>query len=153
MAVVMRKFLLFEAGGRSFGLRIGDVERVVHAVRPAPLPHGPAAIAGVFNLQGTAVPVIDVGVWCGELAKEVRLDDLFVVVRAHGRCVALHVESAQGVIEIPDTSIQPAGSAMMPAAHFHGVAMLERGVVFLPDVENFLAAAKTAQAFDQATAA
>lgn len=153
MAVVMREFLLFEAGGRSFGLRIGDVERVVHAVRPVPLPHGPAAIEGIFNLHGTAVPVIDLGVWCGEIAKEVRLDDIFVVLHVGERRVALHVESAQGVVEVPDTSIQPAGSAMMPAAHFHGVAMLERGVVFLPDVESFLAAAQFAQGFGETVAA
>jgi len=153
MAVVTREFLLFEAGGRSFGLHIDDVERVVHAVRPVPLPHSPAAIEGIFNLHGAAVPVLDLSVWFGEPPKEVRLDDLFVVLRTSGRKVALHVERALGVWEIPAASVQPADSALVSAGHFHGVTMIDSHIVFLPDIQSFLAAVEQVQTYNEATAA
>jgi purine-binding chemotaxis protein CheW len=153
MAVAAQEFLLFEAGGRSFGFRIDIVEQVVTAVRPMTLPHAPAAIEGIFNLHGTAVPVVDLNAWFGDPPRDVRLDDLFVVLRIPGRAIALHVERANGVSTIADAAIQSADNAMVGAARFLGVAMSDNGIVFLPDIEAFVAAIQSLESFDEATAA
>lgn len=136
------EILVFEAGARSFGLPIGDIERVVPAVRPVPLPHAPAAFEGILNLQGTAIPVLDLCAWLGDAPREVRLEDLMIVLRTGSTHVALHVERARGVFEIASASIQPAETILPSARHFAGVAMVEGGIVFLPDVANFIAAAQ-----------
>lgn len=138
----MREFLLFEAGRRVFGLPIGDVERVVHAVRPVPLPHGPAAIEGLFNLHGTAIPVLDLNVWFGDAPRDVGLSDLLIVLRAGSARVALHAERARGVAVIASSAIQPAATVLASAERFSGVAMIENEIVLLPDVASFLAAVK-----------
>lgn len=136
----MREILLFEAGGRMFGLPIGDVERVVHAVRPVPLPHGPAAIEGLLNLHGTAIPVLDLNVWFGDAPRDVGLNDLMIVLHAGAVRVALHAERARGVAVIAASAVQPAATILASADHFSGVVMIENEIVLLPDVASFLAA-------------
>lgn len=152
MSQALREFLLFDAGGRTFGLLIGDVERVIHAVRPVPLPHAPAFIEGLLNLHGTAIPVLDLNVWFGDAPRGTGLSDLMIVLRAGHSRVALHAEHARGVAAIADTAIQPAGTVLASSDHFAGVVMIEDRIVLLPDVASFLAAAKTIE-LREATAA
>jgi chemotaxis signal transduction protein len=148
-----REILVFEAGGRAFGLAIGDIERVVHAVRPLPLPHGPAFIAGLLNLHGTAIPVLDLNAWFGDSPREVGIEDLMIVLRAGAARVALHVERARGVAAIAAAAVQPASSVLAHPQHFSGVVMIDDEIVLLPDVESFLAAVKEAEVPRKATAA
>jgi purine-binding chemotaxis protein CheW len=137
-----REILLFEAGCRTFGLPLENVERVVHAVRPVPLPHGPAVIEGLLNLNGTAIPVLDLNVWFGDAPSEVGLNDLMIVLRAGVLRVALHAARARGVVSIAASAVQPATSVLASADHFSGVVMIENEIVLLPDIESFLAAVK-----------
>lgn len=152
MSEVTREILLFEAGGRMFGLPVDDVERVVHAVRPVPLPHGPAFVEGLLNLHGTAIPVLDLNVWFGDAPREVGLSDLMVVLRAGSACVALHAERARGVATIAASVVQPAATVLASDDHFAGVVMIQNEIVLLPDVTSFLAAVKNI-ALCEATAA
>ncbi|HEY4125372.1 MAG TPA: chemotaxis protein CheW [Rhizomicrobium sp.] len=137
-----REILVFEAGGRLFGLGIEDVERVLPALRPVPLPQSAAGFQGIVNLHGDAITVIDLRAWFGDSAREVRVDDLLIVLRAGKRRVALHVERALGVTAISQSDVQPAQRLMPSARHFAGVVMIEGGIVFLPDVPGFISAAE-----------
>ncbi len=152
MSRMTREILLFEAGGRTFGLPLENVERVVHAVRPVALPHGPAVIEGLLNLHGTPIPVLDLNVWFGDAPREVALNDLMIVLRAGVKRVALHAARARGVVSIAASSVQPATSVLASADHFSGVAMIENEIVLLPDIESFLAAVKHVE-LREATAA
>lgn len=152
MSQVLREILLFEAGGRMFGLPVGDVERVVHAVRPVPLPHGPAFVEGLLNLHGTAIPMLDLNVWFGDAPRDVGLGDLMIVLRAGSARVALHAEHARGVATVAVSAIQPATAVLASADHFAGVVMIEDKIVLLPDVASFLAAARNVE-LREATAA
>jgi purine-binding chemotaxis protein CheW len=147
-----REILLFDAEGRTFGLPLENVERVVHAVRPMPLPHVPAVIEGLLNLHGTAIPVLDLNVWFGDVPREVGLNDLMIVLRAGFLRVALHATRARGVVSIASSSVQPATSVLASADHFSGVVMIESEIVLLPDIESFLAAVKQIE-LREATAA
>ncbi len=60
---------------------IGDVECVVPAVRPVPLPHAPAGFEGIMNLRGIAVAVLDLRAWFGDAPREIQLDDLLIVLQ------------------------------------------------------------------------
>lgn len=142
MSQIVREILLFEAGGRMFGLPIADVERVVHAVRPVPVPHGPVFIEGLLNLHGTALPVIDLNAWFGDAPREVGLNDLMIVLRAGSARVALHAERARGVATIAASAVQPAATVLASGDHFAGVVMIQDEIVLLPDVASFLAAVK-----------
>ena len=152
MTLGTREILVFEAGGRLFGLGIGDVECVVSAVRPVPLPYAPPGFEGILNLRGAPIAVLDLRAWFGDTPREIQLDDFLIVVRAGARRVALHVERAHGVMAIAASSIRPAQSVVPSARHFAGVAMVEAGIVFLPDVAGFLSAAENV-ALPEATAA
>ncbi len=116
-----REILVFEADGRLFGLDIGDVECVVPAVRPIPLPHAVPGFEGILNLRGKAIAVLDLGAWFDAAQGEIQLDDLLIVLRG----VALHVRRVRGVVAIAVSSIQPAQGFIPSARHFEGVVMVE----------------------------
>lgn len=133
-----REILVFEAAGRHFGLGIDAVERVVSAVRPISLPQPSAAIEGIINLHGMAVPVLDLRKWFGDVSKDVELDDLFIVLHVGPRRAALCAERAHGVAKIAIADIQSTKSLIPSARYFSGIVMLADMVVFLPDLESFL---------------
>ena len=137
MTAEMRDVLVFEAGGRLFGLGIQDVERVLPAVRPVRLAHN-SAFEGIVNLHGTAIPVFDLRVWFGDEAKEVQLEDLLIVVRAGTRRVGLFADRARGVAAIATSSIQPVQTMVPNTRHLAGVVMIADGIVFLPNVAAFM---------------
>lgn len=152
MTLGTREILVFEAGGRLFGLDLGDVECVVPAIRPVPLPHAPDGFEGIINLRGIAVAVLDLRAWFGDAPRDIQLDDLLIVLHAGTSRVALHVERAHGVVTISPSDIQPAQSPMPSARYFRGVVMIEGGILLLPDVASFLSAAEHV-ALPEATAA
>jgi chemotaxis-related protein WspB len=51
--------LLFLLDGERYALPCERVETVVPLVRLRPIPHAPAAVAGLLNVRGALVPVVD----------------------------------------------------------------------------------------------
>ncbi|MGH7435187.1 MAG: chemotaxis protein CheW, partial [Polyangiaceae bacterium] len=52
--------LLFEVGGRRYGLLAAEVRELVRAVTIHPLPRAPAIVEGLVNVRGRIVPVLDI---------------------------------------------------------------------------------------------
>jgi chemotaxis-related protein WspB len=55
----MTLFLQFEIGNEGYVVEATRVARVLPLVDIKRIPHAPAGVAGTFNHQGTAVPVVD----------------------------------------------------------------------------------------------
>lgn len=120
---------VFRLGGSSYALDIGLVGEVLPAGTPTPLPRSPAGIAGLVNLRGRPLAVVDP--WqlldlerpAGQQAAQV------LVLRTAVDLAALPVDACAGVIT--------AMSALLPAdrdAHPPWVAG------FLPLADGTLAA-------------
>lgn len=57
-----RQYCIFRAGRERFCLDVLDVEEVVDWPSMTRMPLAPAFLMGIFNLRGSIVPVIDIGV-------------------------------------------------------------------------------------------
>jgi purine-binding chemotaxis protein CheW len=94
VAVPRCEVLIFEVGGRRFGLPAAELREIVRVVALTSLPGVPASIEGVINVRGDLVPVIDLRRALGLPARGVALADHLVVLRLDSAPVALRVDRA-----------------------------------------------------------
>jgi purine-binding chemotaxis protein CheW len=123
--------LVFEVGGRRFGLPAADLREIVRAVSVTPLPGGPAAVEGVINVRGSVVPVIDLRRALGLPPRGVALSDHLVILRSGTTPLALRVDRA---LEIRAAG---ADAAAKGGGRLVGV---DGGLVPVLEVRDFLAA-------------
>ena len=106
------------AGGEQYALPVEAVTEVDELGDVTPVPGAPAEVAGVRNLRGQVIPVIDLAAML-ELGTEARQER--IVVAEHGdRRAALAVEQVEGVEELPEASQAAASDYLTGAALVHG---------------------------------
>ncbi len=130
--------LLFTLDEKSFAVRLGLVERVVAIVALSPLPGAPSVVAGIVNLGGRFLPVLDVRARLGMPTRAPRLTDGLVVVHL-ARCdVALWVDHVDGTLRVPTAALQPVAAIAGTGGWFDAVTALPDGPLFIHDAERFL---------------
>jgi len=106
-----RELITFEVGGQVFGLDIMAI-REIRAWSPTTrLPRVPHYVAGVVNLRGTVLPVIDLAARLGWEPTEPSPRHAIIVTQLGGQTCGLIVESVSDIVTIPDTTLQPPPSA------------------------------------------
>jgi purine-binding chemotaxis protein CheW len=94
----VNQLLAFEIDGYQFGLHLQFVDRVVQAVEIQPVPDFPEMMAGVINVQGTIMPVLNTRKRLGLKERPLKVSDLFVIAVAEKHQIALIVDSVQGIM-------------------------------------------------------
>lgn len=136
--------LLFELDGHRCAIPAGDIHLVIGAVTIHPLPGAPECVAGVINVRGEIVPVVDVRQRLGLEPRPVRASDHFVLVRRDGRLLALPVDRVIGLENAP---VGQATGAAFPS-HTGGVVKLDEGLALLYDLTGFLSQTEAGQLRD-----
>lgn len=119
------------------------------AVQLTPLPGAPDVVAGLVNRYGRMLPVLDLRRRLGLASRPVQVDDRLVVLRMPGREVALLVDAAVDMLEIPTQSVDTAAVTASPAMLSRGVAVLPDGLLVILDVTAFLSPVESS-ALDEA---
>ena len=91
---------MVRAGGHGYGLPVGAVVEVTRMVALAPLPDAPPWMAGVLDLRGVAVPVLDLAARFGRAPRAPVLDRRIVIAgdpADAGGLVGLVVDEVSGV--------------------------------------------------------
>ncbi|MGE3803796.1 MAG: chemotaxis protein CheW [Gemmataceae bacterium] len=143
MSVQSFPILLIDVGGQRFGLPTFVVTELVRAVAVVPLPRAPAIVAGVINVRGTIVPVLNLHRRFRHRDKPVDPDDHFVIAKAATRMVALHVDRALGLIEIDPKLIEDARGAIPGIEYITWMAKLPDELVLIHDLDGFLSHAES----------
>lgn len=135
---VTQPLVVFQSHCQKFALGLAAVERVVPAVEISPLPEAPDIVAGIFNLRGRIIPVINLRRRLGLPVRELALSDQFLVVRTSTRTMALIVDGVEGVIEPAACDLVP-GTLVFPGIGLvEGVMRLEDGLIVILDLGKFL---------------
>ena len=121
-----------------YALYLSAVERIVRAVEITPLPRAPEIVLGVINAQGRILPVLDIRKRFRLPAREMKLDDRFIIARTSRRQVALVVDSVVGVHELTEREMVSAKQALPFAQYLKGVAKVEDNLVLIHDLDQFL---------------
>jgi chemotaxis-related protein WspB len=144
------KVLVFHIGDDRYGLPLRLVQRVLPLLELKSLPQAPDAVAGLMNLHGESVPVIDLARLSGGAPARQQFDTRIVLVDyldpdGATHALALMAERVMGVQDVSDAALQAPG---VKAAPFLGeVAGDAEGIVQLIELEQLLPAGLRALLF------
>jgi chemotaxis-related protein WspB len=150
------RVLVFHIGQERYGLRLADIARVLPAAALRALPLTPPAVAGLLDLHGQPVPVLDLSVLAGLAPPAVRYDTRILLVNYRlpggpAHLLGLLAETVSGVQDVLDATLADSGVA---GAHFLGqVASTDGGMLQLIEPSGLLTAQVRALLFPDQVAA
>ena len=102
-----RELITFEVGGQVFGIDIMAI-REIRAWSPTTrLPHVPYYVAGVVNLRGTVLPVLDLAARLGWDPTDPTPRHAIIVTQLGSQACGLIVDSVSDIVTIPNDALQP----------------------------------------------
>ena len=93
-------YVLFSVGGTEYVLPAGEVIQMESYAGATPVPGAAPFVAGLVQVRGKVVPVVDLRLRFGLPPAEPSLDSRIVVVQIQERTVGLLVDSAREVIQL-----------------------------------------------------
>jgi purine-binding chemotaxis protein CheW len=138
----MESVVVFEVAAQRFGLQLDRVEQAVRIVEITPLPRAPAVVAGVVNVRGRVVPVIDMRRRFQLAQRASRLSDQLLVVDTPLRRLALWVDTVSGVENYRAQDFVAAAAVVPGMESLRGIARLADGLVLIQDLEQLLTLAE-----------
>jgi purine-binding chemotaxis protein CheW len=152
--VPLAQYLTFSVAGEEYGIPALTVREILERDALTRVPHTPHFLRAVIDLDGRAVPVVDLSVRFGRGASDVTRRTCVVVVEAdlHGHRVVmgLIVDAVHQIVDQRPEEIQPPPSVSTrgDAACLTGIGRAGDHGVLLLDIDRVLSAAWT----DDATA-
>jgi len=104
--------LVFQLSDRLAAIRLEDVERITPMAELATPPGLPAALEGILNLAGAAIPVLRLDRLFGLPARQVSLYSMLIVLKAppgapSGERLALLVDRVSEVLPVSEDAFVP----------------------------------------------
>ena len=143
------KVLVFTIGSDRYGLPLRAVARVLPVLALKQLPGAPDFVAGLMDLHGAPVPVLDVSRLAGLKAEQIWLDSRIVLIdypveasleNGATRQLGLLVEHVVGIDSVAETALADPG---IDGAPFLGqvaasLQLVEVNELLAPDVRALL---------------
>jgi purine-binding chemotaxis protein CheW len=141
------QFVGFRVGEESYALPISTVREIVRPPEITPVPQSPEHVAGVMNLRGRIVPVIDLRKRFRQ-AIENSPKTRVLVIALDGKLIGLLVDSASEVLKIASAEIEPSPQLFGEdnERYVTGVAKHLGRLVILLDVNKLLPEPERAEA-------
>jgi len=127
---------------KRYAIHLQWVERVIPAIAITPLPEGPDIVAGVINLRGQVIPVLNIRRKFRLPERALDPDDNIVIVKGSRWTIAFAVDAVEGVIERRQEEIIPVGNILPDMEYTEGVVKMNDGIVFLHDIDRALSFAE-----------
>ena len=134
--------LLFDVARQRYALPMEGVKEIVRAVSISALPEAPSIVAGVINLRGSLVPVLDMRVRFGAEEREVRPSEHFIILEGD-RPVALRVDRAVEMAQVDDAEIEKVTGVAGATPYVVGALKMPDGLVLIHDPRAFLSEAES----------
>src|SRR6185369_14264321 len=101
------ELITFEVEGQLFGLDVMAIREIRAWTPVTRLPGVPHYVAGVVNLRGTVLPVVDLAARLGWPATEATARHAIIVTQSGGQVRGLIVHSVSDIVAITDDALQP----------------------------------------------
>ena len=134
------ELITFGLADQLFGIDIMAI-REIRAWSPVTrLPNVPDYVAGVVNLRGAVLPVIDLSIRLGWEATETTTRNPIIVTEHQGQSRGLIVHNVSDIVSIEEDSLQqPDAVANDTITSFlHGVAPIEDEMVMVLDLARLM---------------
>ena len=102
------KFLTFNLADQLYGVPIECVREINGVLEVTPVPHTPTFVAGVVNLRGKVIPVINLRLKLGFHKAELTRESCIVVTEVETGQVGIIVDSVSSVVDFKADEVEPA---------------------------------------------
>lgn len=132
--------VLFKVAGSEYAVAAADVLQMESFTGATPVPGTAAHVAGLVQIRGRVVPVVDLRARFGLPAAEPVLDTRVVVVKQGDRAVGLVVDSAREVAAIAPEAFRPPPEVVAEQASgfVKAVAQVAGRLVMLIDCDRVI---------------
>ncbi len=145
------KYLTFDLASEHYGLEIMRVQEIVGIMPVTRVPRMPEFVAGVVNLRGRVIPVVDLRLAFGMPASAMDERTCIVVVRVDrteggSAVMGVIVDEVSDVTDLVADAIEatPEFGTEIDTSFIKGVGRLEGRVVLLLDIDRVLSARELA---------
>jgi len=135
---ITTQLLVFRLDDRRYALALDAVERVLRAVEVTPLPNAPPIVAGIVNVHGRVLPVLNLRRRFRLPDRAIAPGDCLLLARTAHRSVALPIDESEGVLAWPRADIVPSAGIAPGLELFPGVVRLHDTLVVVHDLDRFL---------------
>jgi purine-binding chemotaxis protein CheW len=145
MSEVMQ-FVGFRIGQQAYALPIGAVREIVRPPEITAVPQSSSEVAGVMNLRGRIVPVIDLRKRFQQISENTPKNRV-LVMSLEAKLVGLLVDAASEVFKVESTAIEP-GSKLLGdtnESYVTGVAKHNGRLVVVLDASKLLPQAERSE--------
>ncbi len=134
-------YLVFRLNRPLYAVRVVQVREITWLPELTPIEESPSYLAGVFNLRGKIVPVIDLDLRFGHKPHPYMVSDSVVVMEIENRLMGIIVSEVLDVLNIAKSDIeeQPEFHEGKPKPHFlDGEAKTGEDIIMLLNADNLI---------------
>lgn len=151
-----RQYLTFRLGAERFAIAIHPIREIIEYPGVTAIPLTPEFLAGVINLRGAVVPVIDLSVRFGRAQTQIGRRTCIVIVEVQAedamQPLGVIVDAVDEVVEVGDAQIESRlsfGSGIR-ADFVASILRLEGGFVIALDLDKVLSSEELEQTISEA---
>lgn len=132
-----RELITFEVADQIFGIDIMAIREIRAWSPTARLPRVPAYVAGVVNLRGTVLPVVDLAARLGWEPTEATPRHAIIVTQYAGQARGLIVDSVSDIVTVPSETLQPPPSMAQDGVvpFLEGLAAIDEQMVMVLNLQ------------------
>jgi purine-binding chemotaxis protein CheW len=134
------QYLTFNLNNQEYGVCIGTVREINQVLDITPVPQTPSFVAGVMNLRGRVIPVVNLRKKFGMDAVANTKQTCIIVIESLDSQVGMIVDSVKGVVDLKPEQIEesPALGDESKMAFIMGMGKTEENVIILVDIQKAL---------------
>lgn len=133
------QLIIFRLAEEEFGVEITKVQEIIHMKDLTQLPDSSGFMAGIINLRGDIISVIDLRRRFG-LKQEVTKNTRIVIIEMNDQDVGLIVDAVSEVLRIEDNNIEDAPKKIVGIKndYLKGIGKVEDKIIILLDLDKLL---------------
>jgi purine-binding chemotaxis protein CheW len=132
------QLVVFSLDERYYALDLSVVDRTERMVDVTPLPQAPDIVAGIIDVRGKIIPVLNIRKRFRLPERPPALSDQLLMARTARRTIAFAVDAVCGVVEHPEQEIIEPASVLPGIEYIKGVVKFADGMIFIHDLDGFL---------------
>jgi purine-binding chemotaxis protein CheW len=139
-------YVQFKWNGQRYAVEMDFVDEIVSLPELTVVPDAPRYLAGVVDVRGAILPVLDLSVWLGDSSSRRSLSDNLILLRGAGRRFGMIVNEVIDVTTLTGPPMVIRDVASRVSQIVIAAVRIESDIAFLLDRQMLMRFAETAQA-------